>query len=213
MSILALQRFYPDPDGFLEQSNTLQIGSRVSKKRIGWNTQGRIEEILRTRDGVFIDSYGKDDAYGDVHTKLLMDTQRKPSSEETFRSIEAPQVDYMELPLYQWQDPSIAWACQFIAKIYTGENLGIVILAIQIFFEWVNPKRRFLESDFRELLTPREWAPLVWLVQESKPIPDSSRYHDNKLARVPASKWKTNRPTNFVMSEVDSLLKRLERDS
>ncbi|GAB0174833.1 MAG: hypothetical protein HHAS10_07120 [Candidatus Altimarinota bacterium] len=183
------QRFLPnDPLHALEVIGETGIPVVISKKRrIRKDYSGRVYEIVCTHDGTWEASYSKRDFQYPIHTKVEYNREVHPTNLPLgFPSVVAGTAILDEFTNEEWQRK-----IQLIARIYDGENLGVILIGIRALLEGYDDieDEAFFEVDHRKLIPKTVNARVVQLFHGSSPIPDGSPYHDNKLAKNPANGW------------------------
>lgn len=205
------QRFIPSQD-ILNQitPSLLPKGVIESKKRIwkDWISR-RVETLLSTPDWVKKRSYLKYDNHYPHHTKFELDREETEVSKDDFYSSHHPSVSALVIPIAAWTDVDLKRKFELVARLYTEENLWIVLLAIQIALEegdFTDEIHDSLEIDFRESLKRHGNSDLwIQLAERSRSLKDGSDYHDNKLAKFPASNW-INRPSSLIMTKMNEII-------
>ncbi len=204
MLSIAYQRFSINPSLLIEHTAHLPSWEFQSKKRVQAYKQ-QVIELIYTQSWVKRRNYTKKDQWNPLHTKYELDIKENSISKEGFLACTSPEVTALLIPICTWTDTALQKRFELIARLYTGENLWVVLLAIRVLLD---DDIHWVEYDFRESLKMYDQGKL-WsmLIEWSRDLPDGSKYHDNKLAKNPASSWGTDRPNNFVMSEVDRIIR------
>ena len=203
----ALQRCIPHSHEWAlsQWVGSMHNGFTETKKRID-KTWERVTEALIHGGKAIKRVYIKHDKHtGGIHTKLELESTDVPISMSEFSGHTNPLTQKLVIPIYHWQ--SHDHAMKLLAQFYAGENLGIIVLCIEMILQAGDENNHHLFSDFRKTLPEEAPQNIRTLLTESLSLPDGDGYHNNKLAKRPASTWQSGKPSHARMAAIDTQLR------